>query len=224
VYFYNSVITAKKYQMKKGIVWSLAIAGTMVFASCGGGEAEEVVEETPVEICFYKYNDASSEFSWTAYKTTAKVEVGGTFNEIEITGDESADDPIALLESMKFSMKTESVETNNEERNGKIANLFFGTINTPTIDGSVKELNDDGKAIIEVTMNGVSVDVEGDYTLVDGKFDFNTSIDVSSWNAGTGIETLNTACYDLHTGDDGVSKLWSEVALSFSTQLESDCD
>ncbi|MFK7785809.1 MAG: YceI family protein [Crocinitomicaceae bacterium] len=211
--------------MKKGIFWSVAIAGTMVFASCGGGEGEEeVVDETPVEICFYTYNNGSSEFSWTAYKTSAKVGVGGTFNEIEITGDESSDDPIALLESMEFSMKTASVETNNEERNGKIASLFFGTINTPTIDGSVKELNDSGKAIIEVTMNGVSVDIEGDYTLVEGKFDFNASIDVSSWNAGVGIETLNTACYDLHTGDDGVSKLWSEVTLAFSTQLKSDCD
>lgn len=209
-------------QMRKGIFWSLAIAGTMVFASCG--ENEEVVEETPLEICFYKYNDASSEFAWTAYKTTEKKPVGGSFNEIEITGDESSDDPIALIESMKFSMKTASVETNNDDRNQKIANLFFGTINTPIINGSVKELNDDGKAIIAVTMNGVSVDVEGDYTLVDGKFSFNATIDVSSWNGMLGIETLNEACYDLHAGDDGVSKTWSEVALSFSTQLETDCD
>ncbi|MDG1331627.1 MAG: YceI family protein [Crocinitomicaceae bacterium] len=209
--------------MKKGIFWSLAVVGTMIFASCGG-EAEEVEQEAPLEICIYKYNNGSSEFSWTAYKTTAKVAVGGTFNEIEITGDQSSDDAVALIESMKFSMNTESVETNNVERNGKIANLFFGVINTPTIDGSVKKLKDDGKAVIEVTMNGVSADVEGDYSLVDGKFSFNTSVDVSIWNAMLGIETLNEACYDLHSGDDGVSKLWTEVALSFSTQLESDCD
>ena len=209
--------------MRKGIVWSLAVAGTLVFAACGGG-TEETVEEKPLEICFYKYNDASSEFSWTAYKTTGKVPVGGTFNEIEVTGDNASDDPKALIESMSFSMKTESVETSNVERNGKIATLFFGAINTPSIDGKVKKLKDDGKAIIEVTMNGVSVDVEGDYTLVDGKFTFDTSIDVSKWNAMSGIESLNKACYDLHTGEDGVSKLWSEVALSFSTQLTSDCN
>jgi polyisoprenoid-binding protein YceI len=214
---------AKINQMKKGIFWSLAIAGTMVFASCGG-EAEVEVEDVPVEICFYKYNDASSEFAWTAYKTTDKKPVGGSFNEIEITGDESSDDAVALIESLKFSMNTASVETNDESRNEKVANSFFGTINTPTIDGSVKKLNDGGKAIIEVTMNGISVDVEGDYTLVDGKFSFTTSIDVSAWNALSGIEALNEVCKDLHTGDDGVSKTWSEVALSFSTQLESDCD
>ena len=125
---------------------------------------------------------------------------------------------------MKFSMNTASVETNDESRNKKIADLFFGTINTPTIDGSVKKLKDNGKAIIEVTMNGVSADVEGDYTLVDGKFSFSTSVDVSMWNAMLGLETLNAACYDLHSGDDGVSKTWTDVALSFSTQLETDCD
>jgi len=218
-------MNAKKYQMKKGIIWSVAIAGTMIFASCGGeGNEVEKDETDQLEICYYKYNDASTEFSWTAYKTSAKVGVGGSFNEMEITGDESSDDPIALIESMKFSMETASVETNEADRNKKIGELFFGTINTPTIEGSVKELKDNGKAIIEVTMNGVTADVEGDYTLVDGKFEFNSSIDVSSWNAMSGIETLNEACYDLHTGDDGVSKLWSEVALSFATQLDSDCN
>lgn len=208
--------------MKKGIIWSLAIAGTVVFASCG--ENEVIEEEKPLEICFYEYNDASSEFSWTAYKTSAKVAVGGTFNEIEITSDGSGDDAKALVESMKFSMNTASVETNNADRNGKIANLFFGVINTPTIDGEVKKLKDDGKAVIAVKMNDITVDVEGDYTLIDGKFSFETSVDVTAWNAMLGIETLNKECEDLHTGDDGVSKLWTEVALSFSTQLTSDCE
>lgn len=208
--------------MKKGIFWSCAIAGTLVFASCGGNE--EVVDEKPLEICFYEYDSTSTEFAWTAYKTTDKVAVSGSFNDIEITSDGSSDNPIALIESMKFSMKTASVETNNEERNGKIANLFFGTLNTSSIDGSVKKVKDNGKAIIEVKMNGTSADVEGDYTFVDGKFSFTTSVDVSIWNAMQGIKTLNAACKELHTGGDGVSKLWSEVALSFSTQFKSDCD
>ncbi len=209
--------------MKKGIIYSLAIAGTMVFASCGG-EVEEVVEDTPLEICFYGYDHASTEFAWTAYKTTEKVAVGGTFNVIDITSDSSSDDAAALIESMKFSIKTASVNSANEERDGKIADLFFGTLNTASIDGRVKKLKDNGKAVIEISMNSVKADIEGDYTLVDGKFTFNTSVEMSIWNAMNGIETLNEACNDLHTGEDGVSKLWSEVALSFSTQLTSDCD
>lgn len=209
--------------MKKGIIYSLAIAGTMVFASCGG-EVEEVMDDKPLEICFYTYDNATTEFAWTAYKTTEKVAVGGTFNVIDITSDSSSDDAAALIESMKFSIETASVNSANEERDGKIADLFFGTLNTASIDGRVKMLKDNGKAVIEISMNSVKADIEGDYTLVDGKFTFNTSVEMSIWNAMNGIETLNEACNDLHTGEDGVSKLWSEVALSFSTQLTSDCD
>lgn len=208
--------------MKKGKLISMAFVGALMLASCGG--TEEVKEEAPLEICFYTYDSTATEFSWTAYKFNEKTPVGGTFNEIEITSDGSSDDLKGLIESMKFSMKTASVETQNPERNEKIARLFFGTIKTPSIDGRVKKLKDNGKAVIEVKMNGVAVDVEGDYTLVDGKFSFDTSVDMKLWNALSGISTLNAECKDLHTGADGVSKLWSEVALSFSTQFTSDCD
>lgn len=209
--------------MKKGILYSLAIAGTMMFASCGS-ETEEVVEKEPLEICFYTYDSLSTEFSWTAYKTSAKVPVGGTFDDIQITSDGSSDNPTALLESMKFSIKTASVNSANEERDVKISNIFFGALNTESIYGRLKKLTDDGKATIEISMNGVKADVVGNYTFVNGKFTFGTSVEMKVWNAMIGIEALNEACNDLHTGDDGVSKLWSEVALSFSTQLISDCD
>lgn len=209
--------------MKKGILYSLAIAGTMMFASCGS-ETGEVTEKEPLEICFYTYDSLSTELTWTAYKTSAKVPVGGTFDDIQITSDGSSDDPTALLESMKFSIKTGSVNSASEERDPKIIQYFFGTINTTSIDGRLKKLKDNGKAIVEISMNGVKADVEGDYTFVDGKFTFDTSVEMKMWNAVAGIDALNAACDDLHTGDDGVSKLWSEVALSFSTQFTSDCN
>ena len=208
--------------MKKGRLVSMAFVGALVLASCGG--TEEVKEETPLKICFHAYDSTASEFTWTAYKFNEKTPVSGTFNEIEITCDGSSDDLNALIESMKFSMKTASVETQNPERNEKIARIFFGTINTPTIDGRVKKLKDNGKAIVQVKMNGMAIDVEGDYTLVDGKFTFDTSVDMKMWNALSGINALNTECDELHKGADGKSKLWSEVALSFSTQFTSDCD
>jgi polyisoprenoid-binding protein YceI len=152
--------------MKKGILYSLAIAGTMIFASCGS-ETEEVVEKEPLEICFYAYDSLSTELTWTAYKTSAKVPVGGTFDDIQITSDGSSDDPTALLESMKFSIKTASVNSANAERDPKIAKFFFETINTSSIDGRLKKLKDGGKAIVEISMNGVKADVEGDYTFED---------------------------------------------------------
>ena len=186
-------------------------------------DADDAQEEVNApEVCVYSYDDASTAFEWTAYKTTEKKGVPGTFNEIEVTS-ESGNDPKKVVESISFCMNTASVETQNEARNGKVAKHFFETINTETIDGSIKSLNEDGKATIEVTMNGVSVDVEGDYTLENNVFSFETSIDVSAWNALAGIEALNEVCSELHTGEDGVSKLWSEVKLTLTTTLKSDC-
>lgn len=206
--------------MKKSSIY-LGLVLALMFSACQGEPTESTEEKAPV--CTYTYNEGTTEFQWTAFKTNAKVGVPGSFNEIEVTS-ESASDPKTVLESLQFRMKTASVETNNEERNGKIAEHFFKTINTDVISGSVQSLSDNGKAVITVMMNGVSFDIEGDYTLEDRKFSFSSTVDVASWNGMSGIEALNTVCKDLHTGEDGVSKLWSEVDLSFSTILKSDCN
>lgn len=73
-------------------------------------------------------------------------------------------------------------------------------------------------------MNNIAQEVKGQYTFVDDKFEFSATIDVANWNANSGITALNKICKDLHTGPDGVSKLWSEVDLKFSTTLASDCN
>ena len=39
-------------------------------------------------------------------------------------------------------------------------------------------------------------------------------------NALDALASLNKACYDLHTGSDGVSKTWEDVAIKASVQLE----
>ncbi len=211
--------------MKQGLFILAAITTTLTISSCGGDPTIEEEEKVEEEICFYHYDDQSTIFEWTGYKTSSKVGVKGSFNEMTITGDESSDDPIALLESLTFSMTTSSVETSDEARNKKIAETFFGTMtDTEMITGKVKKLSDNGKATISITMNGVSADIEGDYTLEDGKFEFTSSVDVSMWSAVSALEALNVVCSEKHTGDDGETKTWSEVGLSFTTQLKSDCD
>lgn len=210
--------------MKKQNLFFAIILLFVGFSSCG--EDKKTTEETsqPEKSCFYSYNSGSTVLEWTAFKFTEKKGVAGSFNKITIEGMEKSDDPKKLIESLTFSIETASVETQNEERNGKIAKLFFGTITTPIITGRVKSLSDNGKATIEIEMNKMKKDVVGQYTLEDGIFDFSATIDVLNWNAGNGINILNTVCKELHTGADGKSKLWSEVDLSFTTELMSDCD
>ena len=210
--------------MKKHILFLAFSALFIGLSSCGGDKTATEDATQQEKNCFYSYNSGSTVLEWTAFKFTEKTGVNGTFNKITIEGMEKSDDPKKMIESLTFSIETASVETQNEERNGKIVKLFFGSIATPMITGKVKSLSDNGKATIEIEMNKMKKDVVGQYTLEDGIFDFSATIDVLNWNAGNGITILNTVCKELHTGADGKSKLWSEVDLSFTTELMSDCD
>ncbi len=212
--------------MKKQFYLLGALCLTFVFASCGGGEKtdEDGEGKTEEQKCFYSLNQDSYELNFTAYKTTGKVPVGGSFNEVSFTAGESEDMEGAIT-SIEFEINTSSVETNDEGRNAKIAEHFFGTINTPTITGSVKSIDADaGSAVVTIKMNGISFDVNGDFSMEGENFSFKADIDVQKWNGVAGIEALNEVCEDLHKGDDGVSVLWQNVDISFSGGLKKDCE
>lgn len=211
--------------MKKIYYTSIFALAALFLTSCGAESPKEEESNEPEEkVCFYSYNEESTEMNWTAFKFNEKAPVGGTFKEINVEGTMKSDDPMELLKSLSFDIPVASIESMNEERNGKIVEHFFGTIATENLKGKMVSLSDDGQAVLEVTMNNIAKEFSGDYTFEDGKFDFSATIDVANWEANMGIDALNKICNELHTGKDGVSKLWSEVDLTFSTTLESDCD
>lgn len=203
--------------MKKISLLSFLVFGILTFTGCSESTSESSSEKEEV---MYSYDETSSILEWTAFKFTNKTGVKGTFNEISINGISASNDPKELIESLGFTIPTSSVETNDPDRNLKIATFFFGTISTEELRGKVIKLRDDGKAEIEVKMNGITKKVVGTYTLKDALFVFNATIDVLNWSADPGIQALNMQCIDNHTGTDGVIKLWSEVDLSFTTKLK----
>ena len=207
--------------MKKAWFYILSAATVLTFGACSGSSEEKAEAKAPA--CTYSYDESSTVLEWTAFKFTEKAPVKGTFNVIKIDALSGAEDAKKMIESMSVKIETNSVETQNEERNGKIATYFFQTVATPEITGKIKSLSDNGKATMSLTMNSITKDVVGDYTLDGDTFSFTASIDVANWDATKGIDALNTICKDLHTGADGKSKLWSEVDLSFSTTLKKDC-
>ncbi len=205
----------------------LATATLGLLWSCGGAAEEADTnndEENNAPSCFYKYNSESTSLEWTAFKFTDKAPVKGTFTEMDITGTLESDDPVALLSSLNFTIATQSVETQNTDRNGKIVEHFFQTLETDALTGKMLEMNEDGTATIEVNMHNMSGKVAGTYTWENNVFTFKGTMDVANWDGMAGIDALNEVCKDLHTGEDGVSKLWSTLDLMFSTTLQSDCE
>ena len=205
---------------------------TVTISGCSSDESSEKeadIKVNEIQNCVYTYVPGKSDLRFTAYKFLNKTGVGGTFSSYQVDGDLTGAVPKDIIESMSFSIPTSTVETNNLDRNKKIDSLFFGNLeNTALLTGKVVQLNEEnGMATLEITMNDITNDVEGEYTLVDNKFNFSADIDVNQWNAQKGLSALNEACYDLHTdvaNGDTVSKLWPDVSLEFETILEKKCD
>lgn len=216
--------------MKSKIFVIALLAGALFNTSCSDNEETPVtVEKTDekIENCYYAFNAANTELNWTSYKFMSKAPVGGTFNEINIDNPGKLNDPMAVIEQLSFSIPIASVETKNEDRNGKIARLFFGSMsNTENITGKVVSINDE-KVTISIMMNDVNKELELDYSLENETFKFETVIDVVDWNGQEGITALNNECAELHTNTaegETEPKLWSEVAISFKTTLSKTCD
>jgi polyisoprenoid-binding protein YceI len=200
--------------MKKAFGTIAFLAGLLVLTSCGGNKEEKEVEKV-----VYTYNHENTTMEWTAFKYESKAPVKGTFTTININGVSGADNVKSLAESLSFTIPVSSIATHDESRDAKIIQFFFGTMTTETLTGHFTKLTDDGVAEMEVTMHGITDVVSGTYEINDNYFTFNATMDISKWNTDEAINVLNENCKANHT-ENGVTKVWSEVDLSFSTKFE----
>lgn len=208
--------------MKKNII-VLGLLSIVAF-SCGETteeHTEEVLETA--EVCTYAYNGESTTVGWTAFKFTEKAAVGGKFDQVDVLIAQNSEDMLQTLSGASFTIPINSVNTENPVRDTKIKNSFFGTMeSTEVISGLVKSI-DAEKALVEISMNGMSNEYEGTVTVEGEKVNFNTTIDMVDFEAQSSVDSLNNVCKDVHTGADGVSKLWSEVDINVETTLVKEC-
>jgi hypothetical protein len=195
---------------------SMAVAtGVILLVGCGG-KAEQTTE-TDNNVT-YSYAHENSVMEWTAFKFLSKAPVKGTFNNIIVSSISEAKNVKTLAESFGFTIPVNSIETQDESRNAKIVQFFFGTISTEELTGRIVKLADDGTAELEVTMNGITDIVSGKYEITDNYFSFKATMDIAKWNTDKAISVLNENCKENHT-ENGVTKVWSEVDLAFTTKV-----
>lgn len=202
--------------MKKLIFLFVVLA--VSFTSCKK-EKKEVKTETEILVeKFIVKPDSTTTVKWTAYKTTAKKGVGGEFKVLNFdakTGTSVAD----ALNNLNFSIPVSSLFTKDEGRDAKIKMFFFGKMVDPEILKGTIKFND-SSAVATLTMNGVTKDLPLEVTIKDERrVTMNGTINLADWNALEALASLNQICYELHKGDDGVSKTWEDVALEVSTYL-----
>ncbi len=212
--------------MKKLII-PIMLMITSTICSCGNSTPKTDADNQG-NTCFYEYEKSDSiKLKWTAYKTTEKVAVSGTFNEVIVTGGEKSTKLTEVLNTIKFTIPTKSTNTTNPERDAKIVTAFFGSmLNTDLIIGQVSKVegdNEKGKCSFFVTMNDVEKEVIMNYTVDDNIVKLMGELDMNNWNANNAVIALNKVCNEKHTGKDGISKLWPNISLEISVALSKRC-
>ena len=200
----------------------------LIFAACGGEENTEetpaVEEEVVEEACTYSYDSEETVLTWTAFKLTEKIGVNGTFNEINVEANDGASDMFEVLTGANFTIPVSSLNSQDEVRDPKIKNSFFGVMTeTMDITGTIASLSANGGSV-EITMNGVSKSYDGEVTVDGEEITFQTTIDILDFDGQASIDSLGVVCEEKHTGEDGVNKLWSDVDIAVKTTLVKTCE
>ncbi len=168
----------------------------------------------------YSVDPKTSVVKWTAYKTTEKIPVSGTFKTIEIVNAKEANSPKEALNGIEFKIPVNSIDSKNEDRDTKLVKDFFGSMkDTNYLSGTIK-LNDNGKGFVHLKMNGIGKDFPITYVISDQIIEINAAINLDNWQANAAIDALNKVCFDKHKGADGISKTWNEVTLNIKTYLK----
>ncbi|MGJ8744749.1 YceI family protein [Polaribacter sp.] len=207
--------------MKKVFLLAFVVAVSISFTSCKSDakkeETKEVVEKSEKSTAPFSLKTAKNEINFTAYKTTDKVAVGGQFKKVDIIAGGEGNSIKEAINNTDFSIPVSSIFTKDTSRDFKIKKFFFGIMeNTKLLSGKLV-VTDDTNGVAEIIMNGISEKVPFTYTIVDNVFNMTATMDITKWNAGAALTSLNTQCLDLHKGADGVSKTWSDVALNITS-------
>lgn len=209
-------------------IWIAVLA--LAAVACGSPKADSnnTQEEKQVEkACTYNLSANDASVYWEAYKLTNKIGVGGQFDSLSLSLNENDASVKDLLTNASIEIFTQSVNSKDEVRDGKLRNIFFGGLEADVITGeiiSVEGNNDAGKAKARLMMNNVENSVEFNYTTSDKEIKLTASIDMLAFAADAPFKALNEACEEKHTGPDGVNKLWPDVKVNFFAPITKTCE
>jgi hypothetical protein len=204
--------------MKKISILLLVV--TFVVTSCKKKKDEATTIETETETVSEKFvvKPEATSVKWTAYKTTAKKGVGGEFSVLNFES-KTGNSVETALNNLSFSIPVRNLITKDESRDAKIKEFFFGKmLDTEFLKGIITYDGTNYKAAL--TMNGVTNNLPLEITVEDERrVTLKGVLNLKEWNALEALASLNKVCYELHKGEDGISKTWEDVAIEVSTYL-----
>ncbi|MDO9038661.1 MAG: YceI family protein [Lutibacter sp.] len=194
----------------------LLVITVTIVTSC----KKNVKDKKPITAKMYTVMADSLIISWTAYKTTAKVPVNGQFSELIIENAKKDSTMLGALNGLKFKIPVNSLFTNDTLRDGKLKKFFFGSMQNTNFIKGVLHMNNENTSMVELTMNGITRELPIAYIVTDQKVTIVGNMELDNWQAKAALEALNVVCKDLHTGDDGITKTWSDVKIEVIAVLK----
>ncbi|MCV6629026.1 MAG: YceI family protein [Flavobacteriaceae bacterium] len=206
--------------MKK--IFFLVLAFSLVVSGCKNKDKkeQETANENQGPKVTYTVKAENTKVSFTAYKTTDKTPVGGTFTTVKVSKNEAAASPLEALNGVEFSIPVSSLFTKDSIRDGKLKQFFFGVMDQTEMLSGFFKVEGAEQVLAYIKMNGVSAKMPMSHEITDRKVVLKGVMELSDWNALGAVKSINDACLDLHKGADGVSKTWSEVAIEAVTHLQ----
>lgn len=162
------------------------------------------------------YSAGTAKVSWKAFKTYEKIGVGGTFDRASMTS--ASNDTIeGVLTGSSVAISTLSVNSGNSARDAKLSDAFFKVQGVTAINAKIVSAKA-GKAMVEISMNGVTKSIPMTYTVSDTSVIGKGVIDLADFSMLPSLGSINKACYELHAG-----KTWQDVEIGFEIMMEKKC-
>lgn len=157
--------------------------------------------------------------NWTAFKTPAKVGVGGQFRNLGIPETISASNFKEIFNTTNFNIDSASVYTRNSGRDAKIVKYFFQPMmGGLDIKGSFQYESEESLTL-KIKMNGVEQKVPLKLTTTENSVEAKGILDVFDFSMKKSLTGINQACFDLHQG-----KTWNDVEIGFSFKYTKNCN
>jgi polyisoprenoid-binding protein YceI len=179
--------------------------------------------------CTYRSKDRGVAVSFVGYKTTNKVGVEGKFLNVTTEGQKArSKHTLAKLLALPVTVDLMSVDSGNPVRDQNLKTAFFGLMSSQKAVGRLTNLKmadtgATGTANLELTLNGVTKEFPVILTRNQDSVYGSVTIDTLAFGANKAFDALSKVCHDLHKGEDGVSKTWSEVEVKISHSFQKNC-
>jgi|SaaInlStandDraft_1057018.scaffolds.fasta_scaffold104231_2 hypothetical protein len=200
--------------------------------SCNTGQEKNIkvddkkgLEAQP-DNCIYSFSDSTIKLFWAGYKTTDKLKVLGSFQEIKTNHSGQKFSSIdELVNGITFSINSKSSESGDPIRDTNLRDYFFNYLTDNfQINGRFSEYND---ALITANIDVLGVDrqVKFSHSIVNNVLKMRALISLDELGAYKAYNSISAKCYELHKGPDGISKTWDEVNVLIDVPLiTEDCN